>query len=523
MLSPCWTRRLAGIALVLSAANVPSAASAKSPAPSDFNVHSISVEHDLGGSLHRSNQIHLVEQPHSASAESRFFIGLSAAEAAALSWSEVNLKLGPGVQPDQRATVDLEYEGSQAYGPDAVDTTHLYSLQLPPRFLEQVDPDLNVQRSNITIAVEMAFHHLGEALPRAVAQKESPSLLWKGDAQPRALYGAGKVRVKARSPSSRVLSQKIVPARDDDKVTKSGSVITFGPFENIAPLSLAGSDASSTAQVHYTYDQPIVGIVELDRHVEVSHWGDSLAVQDKVWLRNDGPALKGHFSRVDHQVGAFYGGSGKNLLTDFAILLPSGARDAYFIDQIGNVSTSHFRPSPADASLIPIPSFQLKEGQASYLHLQPRYPLFGGWNYTFTTGWNLPLGQGGWGKKVAGTSNEYSVAVPFWNAIKDVPVGVVRNRIVLPEGATLLSVDLPFPVDSQKSEVYTTYLDTMGRTTVVLEKTKVSERHAGNVYLRYRLDSSAHLLKPLAVSSVSLALFAAGVVLRRLQSKRETR
>lgn len=322
------------------------------------------------------------------------------------------------------------------------------------------------------------------------------------------------------SPNAKVHSYGIGSQLDhNDKVTKSGSVVTFGPFENVPPFGVGGNAEIPSARVHYQYDQPIVGVVELDRLVEVSHWGDNLAVQDKVWLRNDGPALKGHFSRVDHQVGVFYGGSGKNLLTDFAIHLPAGAREPYFIDQIGNVSTSHFRPREANQALLQTPTYKQGDSQASYLHLQPRYPLLGGWNYTFTIGWNLPLGQGGWGKKLNSGSNEYSVAVPFWNAIRDVPADHVRNRIVLPEGASLIAVETPFDVDVQRTELYTTYLDTVGRTAIVLEKARVSDRQSGNVYVRYRLEPSAHYLKPLSVTSVALFLFAGAIVFRTLQSR----
>lgn len=174
------------------------AAAVNLPSPSDFNVHSVSVQHELGGSIHTTSQLHLIEQPHSEDAVSKYYIGLSPQEAASLSWSEVNLKLGPGVLPDQRSTADLSYEGSLAISSSTPDLTHLYSLELPPRFLQQNDPGLNIERSNITIAVDLAFHHLSEALPKAVSQKEDASLLWAGDAVPRSVYGAGKVRVKAR-------------------------------------------------------------------------------------------------------------------------------------------------------------------------------------------------------------------------------------------------------------------------------------------------------------------------------------
>lgn len=338
-----------------------------------------------------------------------------------------------------------------------------------------------------------------------------------------------------RSPAAKIHRYSIHPTSDE--VTKSGATVTFGPFTNIKAIT-TDSTPPAVAQIHYAYESPIVSLVQLNRHVEVSHWGDNLAFHDRMWLRNDGPQLKGHFSRVDHQVGSFYGGRGKNLVTDVEMQLPRGARDAYFVDDIGNVSTSHFRSAAVAGLLdggaldVSTPSHALDASRASYLRLQPRYPLLGGWNYTFTIGWNLNLGAGGWGRALGG--NTYSVAVPFWNAFpsggSSAPVRHVETRIVLPEGVEVLDVQLPFDVEeatvaeasapaSIRYEKHTTYLDTVGRPSIIVSKSRVSQRHAGNVYVTYRLDGVQHMRKLVVVAAVAGALFAAAGLLRRVQGK----
>lgn len=69
----------------------------------------------------------------------------------------------------------------------------------------------------------------------------------------------------------------------------------------------------------------------------------------------------------------------------------------------------------------------------SYLELTPRYPLMGGWNYTYSIGYKQPLedvlraDKGG---------SKYTLAVPFVTPMKGVATDEVELRIILPEGAS---------------------------------------------------------------------------------------
>ena len=46
-----------------------------------------------------------------------------------------------------------------------------------------------------------------------------------------------------------------------------------------------------------------------------------------------------------------------------------------------------------------------------------------------------------------------------------------------------ISTYLPFAVDSMNEQIYTTYLDTTGRPSIVLEKSHCSEKHSQLVYV----------------------------------------
>lgn len=101
-------------------------------------------------------------------------------------------------------------------------------------------------------------------------------------------------------------------------------------------------------------------------------------------------------------------------------LIP-GARDAYFTDEIGNVSTSRFRSNIREANL----------------ELKPRYPVFGGWNYSFVIGWNHDLQDF---LRVSNDGEQFVLKVPFLEGPKEsVTYDALEVIVVLPEGSTYVT------------------------------------------------------------------------------------
>ena len=58
-------------------------------------------------------------------------------------------------------------------------------------------------------------------------------------------------------------------------------------------------------------------------------------------------------------------------------MLPVSARDVYYRDEIGNISTSNLREIDDQMEL----------------ELRPRFPLFGGWKTHYYIGYNVPSYQ----------------------------------------------------------------------------------------------------------------------------------
>jgi len=113
-------------------------------------------------------------------------------------------------------------------------------------------------------------------------------------------------------------------------------------------------------------------------------------------------------------------------LSSFIVDLPVGIYQPYYYDLIGNVSTSRYRPG----RLSP-PGFK-RPSQPGWLELRPRYPIVGGWNYSYTLGWDAPLEDS---VKYEAKTGRYVLGVPFMTPIPGAAVNDAEVKIILPEGA----------------------------------------------------------------------------------------
>lgn len=119
-------------------------------------------------------------------------------------------------------------------------------------------------------------------------------------------------------------------------------------------------------------------------------------------------------------------GASGHIMKAINVQLPPGIRDVYYYDIIGNVSTSKLRVAPS------VPKGAAPQ-QFSLLEMRPRYPIVGGWNYTFTLGWDSPLRDS---VSYDSKDGKYTVAVPLMTHFPDVIVDEHELSIIFPEGAT---------------------------------------------------------------------------------------
>jgi oligosaccharyltransferase complex subunit alpha (ribophorin I) len=238
-------------------------------------------------------------------------------------------------------------------------------------------------------------------------------------------YTTLKQKTKLKLPTTDVPDATVLPselnAEGKTDPQKPGTSFTYGPYPELP----AGS--TQEVSVRYEYTHALTHSTLLERDVEISHWGGNVATEERHWLTNRAATLKNHFSRVAYQQAAYYNPP-SSALKELRYPLAVGSADAYFVDDIGNVSTSRFRTNSREANL----------------ELKPRYPMFGGWNYKFKTGWNADLGSVL--RKMKGEGG-YVLKVPFFEGPKQaegIEYERVVTRIILPEGAVYAHTHLLF-------------------------------------------------------------------------------
>ncbi|TYJ56949.1 hypothetical protein B9479_002395 [Cryptococcus floricola] len=368
---------------------------------------------------------------------------------------------------------------------------------------------------SITLSLAYVLGHQSRPLPAEIAQTDAQYLLFTTNSTyVDSWYPTDVERVKVRSPHVILTHGSVSDAYTRDNViTKAGTSLTLGPFHSL-PATLGDAKVRQEPfTVHYENKEPVIGITTLKRSAEVSHWGANLNIQDEISLANIGPKLKGHFSRLAHQMSRFHASSPAQILAELTLRTPPTAHSPYYYDTIGNVSTSHFRQGVTPAQTKLKSKGRSPRTVDGFLELKPRYPLLGGWNYSFTVGYDIPLEDV---LKVDKASDKKVLAVPFLTGIKDVVVDDAEVTIVLPEGAVGIEIYTPFPVDSISRSIHKTYLDTTGRPQITIKKARCTEQHAKNVYVTYHYPFSAQIQKPLAVASVVASLFLLGIGLRRV-------
>jgi len=315
--------------------------------------------------------------------------------------------------------------------------------------------------------------------PASISQSEKQLVIFKDSHYVYSPYEVKKQTTAVKLSSSTIESfSKLKPSSSSD------STINYGPYKDIAAFK------KSEMKIHYENNSPFLTVNEMTRWIEVSHWGN-VAVEETYSMLHTGAGLKGHFSRYDYQRTPTHAA-----IKSFKTVLPASARDVYYRDVIGNISTSNM----------------LVKEDSVEVELKPRFPLFGGWQTQYYMGYNLPSFE-----YLFNRGSKYVLKMRVIDYIyDDFVVDKLTVKIALPEGAKNIKLHAPFAVNEGTREVHKTYLDTTGRTVVVLNKNNVVENHIQDLQIHYTFEKMFLLQEPLLCVAAFYILFVSVILIVRL-------
>ncbi|KAF1984355.1 Ribophorin I [Aulographum hederae CBS 113979] len=374
-------------------------------------------------------------------------------------------------------------------GPFAVDVAE-YDTESSTQFYRITFPSPLAPKSKQTLQITYTVLSALNPLPSTIEQMSQQFVQYTFSPYIPSAYNTLKQKTKVKFPTAQIPDYTILPSPNADGAedpARQGSTFTYGPYKDVPAGSI------EPVSVRYEFTKPLMHASLLERDIEVSHWGGNLATEERYWLGNRAAQLKNHFSRVQWQMSA-YSNPPTTALKDMRLPLKVGSMNPYFTDDIGNVSTSRFRSGRQEA----------------LLEIKPRYPVFGGWKYSFRIGWDANLKN--FLRKLKATDG-YVLQVPFMEGPK-INEGIeferLAVRVVLPEGAKNIKFETSAPIVASSIDLHRTFMDTVGRPTLKLTALNVvDEWNSHLLTVTYDYPWSAGYRKPLTITSAVLAVFVA--------------
>ena len=286
-------------------------------------------------------------------------------------------------------------------------------------------------------------------------------------------------------------------ATDDKLYEQLTRSLKYGPYKDVKPLSY------DFMRVHYKLDEPIPIFTDAERTIEVSHWGN-IEVREHFEIFNEAAGINGEFSRVDYN--SYNPNSGKTAIKEIESDLPVHIRGLSYYDFIGNISSSN----------------ALRTDSEVKFNIQPRFPIFGQWKTDFNQDFNLQTRHNLFYDMKR--PNHFVLDVPVLHHYTDILAETYTLKIILPEGATNIKVNIPFEVDQIEESLVFSYLDWIGRPARTIKiDNAIAVNHAHNLQVTYTFESSSQLIEPVYVIGFLFSIFLFVIAFNRFEMHLEKR
>ncbi len=264
-----------------------------------------------------------------------------------------------------------------------------------------------------------------------------------------------------------------------------------GPFET----------SKEPLRVQMTMNDIAFGTVEsMHREITVLPWFNLVQVDEKWTIHHDG------FQTEAFDRGLLLRAIGKNESVQYIwawpFLMPKSAYDVEVRDENGKLTGQSQRG----------PSAQSPDSM-DQLVVSPRYPLMGGWTYSFEFSYKLPFNRFHIAEK-----NIHQLMVPLYSMHFDMAIRKFTLRFNLPEDAEIFDYSYGGVHSNQIEETsgtYKTYFSSKGEQYVELELKDIVKDHIGPIVVRYSYPWWGIFRKPLIILLTAII----GIICFRLGTK----
>lgn len=335
--------------------------------------------------------------------------------------------------------------------------------------------------STVEFKAYFVFSNVNEPLPAKIGLDERQNLLLKTNKfcyspYPTTEYSLAISGVsQAQEMEVPVFGYELTanPPELKGRADKSSGAITYGPiYAELDPYTVVPMG------IMYDHNRPVTRVINLERSFWLPGSDVGIVLTEEYYeLKNNGAGLKTGFSRAEWMKGRYEVMKDHFALSqlEFPIDNSRPFTNYYFTDKVGMVA-SHRQTH-------------------GHLVFQPRYPLFGGWSYNFTMGWNNNIDA--FVRKADDEEDVYIGEFPLVNSVRDIYYDKVTISFYLPENAQFLNASAILPSRNVTIGSEMSYLDVSdGHVKVSLEFTHLIDELANSsIYVKYKYSSESYWSK----------------------------
>lgn len=260
----------------------------------------------------------------------------------------------------------------------------------------------------------------------------------------------------------------------------SERILKFGPVDGVKPWSV------KPLGLLYDHNKPLGKVHLLQRGIWLpSSDINEFQIEEYYELYNAGAELKDGFSRLEWLKGRYETVRNHWGLSHLEFPMNDDLEfdDYYFTDKVGMVTTH--------------------KKVKNFLLFEPRFPLFGGWKYNFTFGFNQKFNNHL--RKI--DDETYLLKIPLLNSPLDLTYDNVELSFYLPENAEFVNISSPISFTSIENGFEKSYLDVSDghrKVTVVFNQLFEDLRKI-DVYVMYKYTKINYWWKVVKISGFVFA------------------